>query len=75
MKTKRPSARHWQIAQRKNAEPLLGLPYFLIGQSLAASFNLKTQFIEINGLFFASLSLNKDMLDPFGGTGTTAVAA
>jgi hypothetical protein len=37
LKTKRPSARHWQIAQRKNAEPLLGLPYFLIGQSLAAN--------------------------------------
>lgn len=36
MKTKPPSTRQWQIAQRRNAMELLGLPYFLIGQSLAA---------------------------------------
>ena len=45
LKTKRPSARHWQIAQRKNAEPLLGLPYFLIGQSLAAN-QLLSKFLS-----------------------------
>lgn len=36
-KTPRPSARHWQIAHRKNAVALLGLPYFLIGQSIASN--------------------------------------
>jgi len=45
LKTKRPSARHWQIAQRKNAEALLGLPYFLIGQSLAAN-QLLSKFLS-----------------------------
>jgi AAA domain (dynein-related subfamily) len=36
-KTKQPSIRHKQVAYRKNAEALLGLPYFLIGQSMAAN--------------------------------------
>jgi hypothetical protein len=35
--TKRPSIRHRQVAHIKNAEALFGLPYFLIGQSVAAS--------------------------------------
>ncbi|KEF63731.1 uncharacterized protein A1O9_01709 [Exophiala aquamarina CBS 119918] len=45
LKTRRPSARHWQIAQRKNIEALLGLPYFLIGQSLAAN-RLLSKFLS-----------------------------
>jgi hypothetical protein len=36
-KTKRPSVRHKYVAKLRNAEPLLGLPYFLIGQSIAAN--------------------------------------
>jgi hypothetical protein len=45
LKTKRPSARHWQIAQRENAIELLGLPYFLIGQSIAAQ-NVLTELLS-----------------------------
>jgi AAA domain (dynein-related subfamily) len=36
-KTKKPSVRHKYVAKLRNAEPLLGLPYFLIGQSNAAN--------------------------------------
>jgi hypothetical protein len=36
-KTKKPSIRHRQIALRRNAEALLGIPYFLIGQTMAAN--------------------------------------
>lgn len=36
-KTKKPSIRHRQIALRRNAEALLGIPYFLIGQTIAAN--------------------------------------
>lgn len=36
-KTKKPSVRHKYVAKLRNAEPLLGLPYFLIGQSIAAN--------------------------------------
>ncbi|KAE9972892.1 hypothetical protein EG328_004700 [Venturia inaequalis] len=36
-KTKTPLQRHVQLAQRRNAAALLGLPYFLIGQTLASS--------------------------------------
>lgn len=36
-KTKKPSMRHKYVAKLRNAEPLLGLPYFLIGQSIAAN--------------------------------------
>lgn len=36
-KTKKPSTRHKYVAKLRNAEPLLGLPYFLIGQSIAAN--------------------------------------
>lgn len=36
-KTKKPSMRHKYVAKLRNAEPLLGLPYFLIGQSAAAN--------------------------------------
>jgi hypothetical protein len=35
-KLKKPSGRHKQLAERRNAEALLGLPYFLIGQTLAS---------------------------------------
>ncbi|KAJ2897400.1 hypothetical protein MKZ38_004701 [Zalerion maritima] len=34
--TKKPSVRHRQVARRRNAETLLGIPYFLIGQRIAA---------------------------------------
>ena len=40
-KTKKPSTRHRQIALRRNAEALLGIPYFLIGQTVAANLLLK----------------------------------
>ncbi|KAF3765156.1 hypothetical protein M406DRAFT_331468 [Cryphonectria parasitica EP155] len=40
-KLKRPSLRQKQVASRRNAEPLLGIPYFLVGQSLASSRLLK----------------------------------
>lgn len=36
-KTKKPSIRQRQIALRRNAEALLGIPYFLIGQTMAAN--------------------------------------
>lgn len=36
-KTKQPSRRKKQVARRRDAEPLLGIPYFLVGQSLASS--------------------------------------
>ena len=36
-RTKKPSKRHKYVAKLRNAEPLLGLPYFLIGQSIAAN--------------------------------------
>ncbi|MCJ1360027.1 MAG: hypothetical protein MMC33_010030 [Icmadophila ericetorum] len=36
-KTKKPSIRHRQIALRRNAEALLGIPYLLIGQTTAAN--------------------------------------
>ena len=39
--TKKPSARHRQIATRQNAQALLGIPYFLIGQTLAANLLLQ----------------------------------
>ena len=35
-KTKKPSTRQTQVAQRRNAEPLLGIANFLIGQNMAA---------------------------------------
>jgi len=40
-KTKKPSIRHRQIALRRNAESLLGIPYFLIGQTTAANLLLR----------------------------------
>lgn len=40
-KMKRPSQRHIQLAQRRNAEALLGLPYLLIGQALASNLLLQ----------------------------------
>jgi dynein-related subfamily AAA family protein len=40
-RTKRPSARRRQVAKRRNADALLGLPYFLIGQSTASNFLLQ----------------------------------
>ncbi|RDL35746.1 Uncharacterized protein BP5553_06358 [Venustampulla echinocandica] len=40
-KTKKPSIRHRQIALRRNAEALLGIPYFLIGQTVAANILLQ----------------------------------
>ncbi|KIW22853.1 uncharacterized protein PV07_11106 [Cladophialophora immunda] len=40
-KTRRPSQRQIQLAQRRNAEPLLGLPYLLIGQTLASNLLLQ----------------------------------
>lgn len=36
-KTKQASQRMKQVARRRDAEPLLGIPYFLVGQSLASS--------------------------------------
>jgi ATP-dependent Clp protease ATP-binding subunit ClpA len=36
-KTKKSSIRHRQIALCRNAEALLGIPYFLIGQTMAAN--------------------------------------
>lgn len=39
--TKKPSVRHRQIATRQNAQALLGIPYFLIGQTLAANLLLQ----------------------------------
>ncbi|KAK0658512.1 P-loop containing nucleoside triphosphate hydrolase protein [Cercophora samala] len=36
VKMKRPSNKQRQVARRRNAEELLGIPYFLIGQSTAA---------------------------------------
>jgi len=35
-KTKKPSVRQTQVAQKRNAEPLLGIANFLIGQNMAA---------------------------------------
>ena len=35
-KTKKPSVRQIQVAQKRNAEPLLGITNFLIGQTMAA---------------------------------------
>lgn len=35
-KTKKPSIRQTQVAQKRNAEPLLGIANFLIGQTMAA---------------------------------------
>ena len=40
-KTKRPSQRQIQLAQRRNAEALLGLPFFLVGQTLASNLLLQ----------------------------------
>ena len=34
---KKPSTRHRQVAKLRNAEPLLGIPYFLVGQTTAAN--------------------------------------
>ena len=34
---KKQSTRYWQVAEEKNAKPLLGLPYFLVGQTQAIS--------------------------------------
>ncbi|KAN0104943.1 P-loop containing nucleoside triphosphate hydrolase [Hyaloscypha variabilis] len=36
-KTKKPSSRHKQVAKLRNAKALLGIPYFLIGQTMAAN--------------------------------------
>ncbi|KAI3316621.1 P-loop containing nucleoside triphosphate hydrolase protein [Xylariaceae sp. AK1471] len=36
-KIKQPSQRHRQVARLKNAEPLLGIPFFLIGQTMASN--------------------------------------
>jgi hypothetical protein len=36
-KTKKPSSRHKQVAKLRNAEALLGIPYFLIGQTMATN--------------------------------------
>lgn len=36
-KAKRPSIRHTQVAKSRKAEPLLGIPYFLIGQAMASN--------------------------------------
>ncbi|KAK0714523.1 P-loop containing nucleoside triphosphate hydrolase protein, partial [Lasiosphaeris hirsuta] len=35
-KLKKPSIRHRQVARLRNAEAILGVPYFLIGQTIAA---------------------------------------
>lgn len=35
-KLKKASARHRQVTRLKHAEPILGIPYFLIGQTIAA---------------------------------------
>ena len=40
-KTRRPSQRQIQLAQRRNAEALLGLPYVLVGQTLASNLLLQ----------------------------------
>ncbi|KKY14723.1 hypothetical protein UCRPC4_g06649 [Phaeomoniella chlamydospora] len=40
-RTKKPSIRHRQIAKLRNAEALLGIPYFLIGQTSAANILLQ----------------------------------
>jgi ATP-dependent Clp protease ATP-binding subunit ClpA len=40
-KAKLPSIRHRQIAQRRNAEAILGIPYFLIGQTIASNMLLQ----------------------------------
>lgn len=42
---KKPSQRHRQVAKLKNAEPILGLPYFLVGQT-AASESLLQKFLS-----------------------------
>jgi hypothetical protein len=36
-KTKKPSSRHRQVAKLRNAEALLGIPYFLVGQTMATN--------------------------------------
>jgi hypothetical protein len=36
-KMKKPSVRHRQVALLRNAEPLLEIPYFLVGQAMAAN--------------------------------------
>jgi hypothetical protein len=36
-KTKKPSSRHKQVAKLRNAEALLGIPYFLVGQTMATN--------------------------------------
>ncbi|KAI0436712.1 hypothetical protein F4803DRAFT_572010 [Xylaria telfairii] len=36
-KIKRPPVRHRQVTEWKKAEPMLGIPYFLVGQTLACS--------------------------------------
>ena len=38
VKTKKPSIRHRQVARWRRAEPLLGIHYFLIGQTSAATY-------------------------------------
>jgi ATP-dependent Clp protease ATP-binding subunit ClpA len=40
-KTKKPSVRHRQVALLRNAESLLGIPYFLVGQTTAANLLLQ----------------------------------
>ncbi|KAK5463038.1 hypothetical protein LTS15_002750 [Exophiala xenobiotica] len=40
-KTKASSQRQAQLAQRRNAEALLGLPYFLVGQTMASNLLLQ----------------------------------
>jgi hypothetical protein len=44
-KMKKPSARHRQVADRRKAENLLGIEYFLIGQSSAAT-SLKLKLLS-----------------------------
>jgi len=47
--TKKPSARDKQVALRKNAEGLLGIPYTLIGQTIAAERLLKKLLTHLLG--------------------------
>ena len=60
-KTKQPTTRHKFVARRKNAEPLLGLPYFLIGQSMAANRLLQ------KCLSYLAIPRNKPLVLAFAG--------
>jgi hypothetical protein len=46
-KMKEPSVRQLLLARRRKAEGLLGLPYFLIGQTLAANFLVQNLLLHI----------------------------